>query len=166
MSSKLFHTVVAFGIALSGAACAEAPAEETQSEESAVVAPPAQGPDWDAFCDATWPTTKGGTQTLPACIDPQNQCEQTQTESCFTKVGDAGACTWGLWLDDFVAVCTGPETWQCKPGKMKGSECKCWVEPGQTECPPEPENKKPAKSSTPPTGAKKGEARAQATNAQ
>ena len=80
MASKLFHTIVGFGISL-GAAVACGGESETRVHEGSAgdggVTPPGDaGPDAppDAFCDASWPTTKGQPPPPLDCVDPRGEC--------------------------------------------------------------------------------------------
>ncbi len=151
MASKLFHTVVGFGIAL-GAASLGCSAEATSTDstdESALTEPaskPAEttppchadagdaGPDWSAFCDATWPTTKGGVQPFPACVDPNNECNRSEVFDCAIALAD-GACKADGRAT--LAVCAEAK-WQCKPGRVRTEDCKCWVwgdGEGESDCP-------------------------------
>ena len=142
MASKLFHTIVGVGIALSAAAGCAAPGEEAVRDESALsgestpaqtapAATPDAGPNWDAFCDASWPTTKGGVLPLPACIDPNHECDIEEAEACAKPLGD-GVCDGDLWPQP-LTVCVDKQ-WTCKPGKVKASTCTCWTWEGGPSC--------------------------------
>lgn len=137
--TKLFHTIVGVGIALGAATsvgCSSAP-EAPASAEAALVgddAPRPPGPDANAFCDATWPTTKGAhLRPPPACIDPTGACaEQGRPIRCVPV--DNGVCAgWG-WDNTFYSVCVDGE-WECKPGKIPVSDCTCFE--GDPQCDPD-----------------------------
>jgi hypothetical protein len=156
MASRLFHTIVGVGISLSAAACSSAPAEEpiahddssylsgtpstpapTAPTTSTPPKPPCTdagtptGPDWDAFCDATWPTTKGGVIPVAECIDPKHECkDKGDPFECATPGKAPGACA---AFDQFLSVCA-EKTWQCKPGRINTKDCKCWEWDGGTTC--------------------------------
>jgi hypothetical protein len=139
MSSKLFHTIVAVGIALGGATVGcSSPADDGQatshdeltsaSGQTANDTPPADpsapsaNPDAGAFCDATWPTTKGGIHhhPPPACVDPTGACRnQTPFECVSVTDGVCGG------IDTYFSVCVDG-AWTCNPGKMPSSSCTCW----------------------------------------
>lgn len=141
MASRLFHTIVGVGISLSAVACSSAPAQEPVAHDdssylSEKPSPPCTdagtptGPDWDAFCDATWPTTKGGVLPLAECIDPKHECKDKGEPFDCAKPGKApGSCQAGA----FLSVCAD-ETWQCKPGRINAKECECWEWDGGTTC--------------------------------
>jgi len=100
MSSKLFHTVVAFGITLGAASvgCSAEAVDAPASSEAAVITADDKGAtdtkvdtaktepaktaapglptdvEKDRFCEVAWPTTKGGPRPDIACADPQHQC--------------------------------------------------------------------------------------------
>jgi hypothetical protein len=147
MASKLFHTIVGFGIALGAASlgCSASTDESGATGESALTEPSKEqtppcagdggadsGPDWSAFCDATWPTTKGGTQKFPQCVDPNNECDRAQVFECSESVGEDGACNADkMWT---LSVCVNG-TWQCKPGRVKTESCTCWIGGDWTDCP-------------------------------
>lgn len=112
MSSKLFHTIVAVGITLGAAACA-ASEPQTSSDENAITAAADnagadKGAIVNAFCDAAWPTTKGGTarplHSTPACVDPTNAC---------ANAGDPFPCAEPQNFGCNVSVCV-EGAWQCK----------------------------------------------------
>jgi hypothetical protein len=150
MASRLFQTIVGVGIALSAASmgCAD-PGEEASSKgESAInsetssttpaapaadAAAPDAGPNWDAFCDATWPTTKGGV-LFPGCVDPQNECDRSTAFDCAVPSDTGPGVCKADWLSQTLAVCVGG-TWTCKPGKVKSSTCTCFEWEGGTTCP-------------------------------
>src|SRR5687768_5431010 len=112
MKSKLFHTLVCFGISLGTATgCSgnssevEGPGGSTDAgvdpNDAATDAPP------DAFCDATWPTTKGapeaphacaGEEVAAFCIDGEWQCGTNgsiplQECRCFGMPPEGYVCT-------------------------------------------------------------------------
>jgi hypothetical protein len=140
MSSKLFHTIVGVGISLGAASIGcSSPAEERAGLEDTALTvasnPPAEtakpaadadkdaGSIFDAFCDATWPTTKGSPhRPPPACIDPTGACSsQGRPFNCAPERDDATCSSWPLHL----SVCVGG-AWQCKPGKKPADQCTCW----------------------------------------
>jgi hypothetical protein len=148
MSSKLFHTVVAFGIALGATAsvgcgsATEDPSGETavtSSRETTTPAPSAEsgGPSADSFCDATWPTTKGANfRPPPACVDPNHECSAptssggvaARPKEC-VKVTD-GVCSYERGT---YSVCVDA-VWTCKPGRMAMEDCTCFE--GDPNCHP------------------------------
>jgi len=95
-----------------------------------------KGPDWDAFCDATWPTTKGGVLPLAECIDPKHECkdEGEPFECAKPSTKTPGACE---AFDVTLTVCA-EKTWQCKPGRILADKCECWEWDGGTTCPTTP----------------------------
>jgi hypothetical protein len=153
MSTRLFHAIVGFGIALgtASAACLGAVEDQDQAGADDVATlpdgavPPAFASDAspgdaavdvpshdhdasavhdatvDAFCDVTWPTTKGN-PSGPTC---------GPTEAC----AEAGAAPWCL------AVVTGTTcdatrtvparcvagSWDCGPDAIPGDRCTCWA---------------------------------------
>jgi hypothetical protein len=138
MSSKLFHTIVAVGITLGAASavgCAATPdGESTTATGNALAASdtPANGnaadagPDADAFCDAVWPTTKGGLHhhPLPQCIDPTGACAHLADGPFECSGVDAhDVCT-----DDLTtaSVCIDG-AWACKPGRKPLDSCTCFT---------------------------------------
>jgi hypothetical protein len=79
MASKLFHTVVGFGISLGAMSvgCSAPATDEAGTSEAAQVSDQtaaAPTPEKDRFCEVAWPTTKGGPRPDYACIDPQREC--------------------------------------------------------------------------------------------
>ena len=133
MASKLFHTVVSFGISLGAmsAGCSAAPAEETSQAgaaqtERAVAEPPVA----DRFCEVAWPTTKGGPRPEPAmaCIDPARECGpypgQLFAYPQCVPVDGAGQCVGDgsrFWM-----FCKGDgdeHRWACPSGTVEGSTC-------------------------------------------
>jgi hypothetical protein len=145
MSSRLFHTIVGVGIALGAATsvgCASATPDDSTATESALsdnqATSPDPGPDVDAFCDATWPTTKGAfLRPPPACVDPTGACQAEARPFPCAQSDDGQVCK---WPDDgsfrqFYSVCFDGH-WQCKPGKIPSNSCVCWE--GNPACPPAP----------------------------
>lgn len=143
MTSRLFHTVVAVGISLGAAACSAEAVDETVTTENAVSADAVQNPDQvvaDAFCDATWPTTKGSfLRPPPACVDPNDECESRPAFECVTATED-NACS---GFAGFYPVCKAG-TWECKPGKIRQDQCRCWEWEGGSTCEAPPvDNRRP-----------------------
>jgi hypothetical protein len=87
------------------------------------------GPTADAFCDETWPTTKGNPAAPPTCEDQA---------ACGGPPNDAGPRAWlkcrkrlGDFQCDYVhvtSVCREGQ-WACPPEGMLIGECDCF---GQT----------------------------------
>lgn len=76
----------------------------------------------DAFCDNTWPTTKGHGGELPSiCVDPTGACTpKGLPHHCYADLG-GGACG----FIDLSALCVGTD-WQCQPGTVRAETCKCF----------------------------------------
>ncbi len=76
----------------------------------------------DAFCDNTWPTTKGHGGELPSiCVDPTGACTpKGLPHHCYADLG-GGACG----FVDLSALCVGTD-WQCQPGTVRAETCKCF----------------------------------------
>jgi hypothetical protein len=145
MSSRLFHTIVGVGIALGAATsvgCANATPEDATATESALsekqATNPDPGPDADAFCDATWPTTKGAfLRPPPACVDPTGACQDSEERFFPCAQSDDGQVCQspeGDFFGQFYSVCFEGH-WQCKPGKIPSNSCVCWE--GSPGCPPD-----------------------------
>jgi hypothetical protein len=150
MSSKLFHTVVAFGITLGAASvgCSAEPVDAPASSESAVVskdnseatdtkvdtdkAQPAA--EKDRFCEVAWPTTKGGPRPAKAqaCIDPQNQCGVYpggifSQDTCYEVAADGTTCNAKeVWM--FCKDTGTSHEWTCPSGTIKVNQC-VWPAP-------------------------------------
>ncbi|MGA2448892.1 MAG: hypothetical protein ABTD50_09475 [Polyangiaceae bacterium] len=143
--SRLFQAVVGAGIGLGAtlAGCGAGPAtSETPANQaygSSVTDPSASetlgadaaaldgnqyatvGELFEAFCDAPWPTTKGGVQapgqvTPPACVDPHQQCIGQTPVMC------EGATDGGLCSDPQFADCVGGQ-YMCPVGQMPACDC-------------------------------------------
>ena len=137
-SSKLFHTIVAVGIAL-GSASAVGCASPSDGDSQAATDNALYGtndpapannadagtnnPDAGAFCDVPWPTTKGGLhhRPPPACIDPTHACANVAGGPVECAPIDAhGVCGW----DTKISVCVNG-AWVCNPGEQEVTICKC-----------------------------------------
>jgi hypothetical protein len=136
MTSRLFHTVVSVGIALGAASagCQNPTTDEGTSANAALTAngdpthqvAPTDDPDAGAFCDATWPTTKGGIRRhpAPACIDPNHECTKAGPPGeCAPLSADGNVCTYDE-LDTYTVCVDG--AWTCKPGRRLVADCSCW----------------------------------------
>jgi len=80
----------------------------------------------DAFCDSSWPTTKGNPAAPPTCED-QAECGAPPFDSsfnpwlrCATRLGDHQCERLHL-----TSVCENGE-WVCPPDGMLDSECWCY----------------------------------------
>lgn len=150
MSSKLFHTVVAFGITLGAASvgCSAEPVDAPQSSEAAVVStndseptdpkldtdktqPAAQK---DRFCEVAWPTTKGGPRPTQAqaCIDPDHLCGVYpggvfSQDTCFEVEETTSTCnSKEVWM--FCKSTPAGHEWTCPVGTKKVDHC-VWPAP-------------------------------------
>lgn len=74
----------------------------------------------DAFCDNTWPTTKGN-MGPPACVDPTGACAAAEPGRCAMAVS-SNSCTGPL----FATRCVNG-AWQCDPGQILTAMCRCWL---------------------------------------
>lgn len=147
MASKLFRAVVGVGISLgtASAAClgSSSPAPDATADEASTPAPPSpdagDAPEssadattdalLDAFCDASWPTTKGNHAGGPTCGDTVDCHEAGPSPYCFKQVDPvASICDTAPVLP---AWCVGG-SWQCSADGVPAEQCRCWV--GQT-CP-------------------------------
>ena len=145
MSSKLFHTVVAFGITLGAASvgCSAEPVEAPASSESAVVSKDDTQPtetaapthDCDRVCEVAWPTTKGGPRPsqAQACIDPTHACGDYpgglfSQETCYEVQADGATCnvTKEVWM--FCKDTGTSKEWTCPSGTVKVDQC-VWPAP-------------------------------------
>ncbi len=132
MASKLFHTVVAFGITLgSMSAGCSSPEEDVGASEAAYVADAPSTPDADRFCEVAWPTTKGGPRPTQAqaCIDPKGACG-AYPGPVFGAVrclptNDAGQCDFAsertFWM--YCRTDGSEPTWVCPSGTQRGDAC-------------------------------------------
>lgn len=148
MTSKLFHTVVAFGITL-GAASAGCAAEEPTpaSSEAAVVTKDATETkpveagktgeatkEKDRFCEVAWPTTKGGPRPATAqdCIDPAHDCGVypggTFSRDVCYEADEASTCDGREAWMFCKETAPGVHAWTCPKGTVKGDQC-VWPEP-------------------------------------
>jgi hypothetical protein len=127
MASKLFHTLVGFGISL-GAAVACGGATGTIGNEGSAgdsgMDPGDAGTDAppDAFCDASWPTTKGQPPPPLDCVDPLGECAHLGYPSrCGTPTAP-----WTCEGSETAAYCVDGQ-WSCEPhGRVPRDECRCW----------------------------------------
>lgn len=130
MASKLFHTLVGFGISL-GAAVACGGAAETIGHEGAAGdgarVPGDAGTDAppDAFCDASWPTTKGAPEPPLDCVDPLGECAHLGYPiRCGTLIAP-----WTCDSVETAAFCVEGQ-WSCEPhDRVPVTECRCWSPP-------------------------------------
>ena len=128
MASKLFHTLVGFGIALGTAvACGGTSSPEGSGDDAGAgssAQPADAGTDAppDAFCDASWPTTKGQQGPPLHCVDPLGECAHLGLPPrCATLTGP-----WLCSLIRHAAFCVEGE-WSCEPGgRVPTTECRCW----------------------------------------
>lgn len=144
MSSKLFHTVVAFGITLGAASvgCSAEPVDTPASSESAVVTndgtyandttkvdPDTTEPvEKDRFCEVAWPTTKGGPRPTDAqaCIDPKHECGDYPGDIffhdiCYEATAD-GVCNFNqVWMS--CKDVGASHEWACPSGTLPTSQC-------------------------------------------
>lgn len=121
MSSKLLHAIVGAGIALgAGGAC--------------MSSPDGIDPSPDAFCDTTWPVTKGGGEEeehyFPACLDPTGECRAYESEvACIRSLG-MYSCEGAI----IAATCVDA-AWACPEGWKRVDECPCFgTAPPGYEC--------------------------------
>lgn len=147
MSSRLYRAIIGVGISLGTtmSACGAIDTSSVQSpsdndagaEVEATPRTDAAGLDaskdviLDAFCDATWPTTKGNSGG-PTC-GPTDACADSgPAPRCFEAIGPS-ICE--SHRPGFAAWCVGGE-WKCSHGSIPGTDCKCWgpLQPGQS-CP-------------------------------
>jgi hypothetical protein len=131
MKSKLFHTLVCFGISLGTAAgCGGASSSEADGPgaptdagvdpgDASTDAPP------DAFCDATWPTTKGAPAPPLECVDPMGECaDKGWPTRCAMPVAPFECAA-----DEVATFCIDRE-WQCGTnGSVPLTECRCFSPP-------------------------------------
>lgn len=125
--------------------------EEDEADEQELVPPgePPTGPDEEesppvdeavydptmaAFCDSTWPPTKGRPDPpTPLCVDPENECEGAEIpRQCYALI-DERTCNYDEPFTGPLHCVDG--AWQCPPGSTVGfscvddeceSECICW----------------------------------------
>ncbi|MBS2020605.1 MAG: hypothetical protein JST00_47565 [Deltaproteobacteria bacterium] len=150
MTSRLFRAVVGIGISLgaTSAAClgkltdddpppgaltpplgtAPPPTSSAPAPTSTgAVEPPDAAPHLphdagiDAFCDAAWPTTKG--TPIPTCGPIDDCADAGLRPSCYEVVAP-GSCRRPDGRLQPVWCVSG--TWQCGPGKIPSSDCKCF----------------------------------------
>ena len=84
----------------------------------------------DAFCDATWPTTKGSPQLDLNCIDPGGICRGDGGSSsstsypspCALKISEYGCEEYQKQVATFCVN----GVWQCTGGMVLSKECKCF----------------------------------------
>lgn len=123
MASKLFHTLVGFGISL-GAAVACGGTSGTIGNEGAAGTSGDAGTDAppDAFCDASWPTTKGQPPPPLECVDPLGECAHLGFPArCATPTAP-----WTCEGTETAAYCVDGQ-WSCEPhGRIPLAECRCW----------------------------------------
>lgn len=81
----------------------------------------------DAFCDASWPTTKGD-RNGPTC-GPVADCKDAGVAPFCVPVNANGSCDSN---GPGVAWCMGGR-WQCSTNTIPSDACKCFV--GQPGCP-------------------------------
>lgn len=153
MSSRLFHAIVGVGVSVGTTACSglvdePGPSPVADARDASIARDVWQDTDakadaasdarviFDAFCDAPWPTTKGGgrPEQRPACTNPEGRC----------VVVDAG---WGGGQPSCIEVtgqqappyaCNGREgwdqcfegQWRCPTGWLRPTECQCLGTPG------------------------------------
>lgn len=144
MSSKLFHTVVAFGITLGAASvgCSAEAVDAPASSEAAVVSKddatqPAPA-ETDRFCEVAWPTTKGGPRPAKAqaCIDPNHECGVYpggifSQQTCFEVSADGATCSnKEVWM--FCKDTGTSKEWTCPGGTKKVDQC-VWPAPDGTD---------------------------------
>jgi hypothetical protein len=110
MSSKLLHAIVGAGIALgSSGACMSSP---TGLED----------PSPDAFCDTSWPTTKGGeVHTFPACLDPTGECRAQGPEVACIRTFGSFSCEGAI-----VAATCVDAAWTCPDDWQLVDDCPCF----------------------------------------
>jgi hypothetical protein len=128
MASKLFHSLVGFGISLGAAvACGGASAPQGIGDDGAAgegMHSPDAGTDAppDAFCDASWPTTKGQPGPPLDCVDPLGECAHLgHPIRCATMTEP-----WTCESIEMAAFCVDG-AWSCEPnGRVPLSECRCW----------------------------------------
>lgn len=87
-----------------------------------------------AFCDATWPPTKGRPDPpTPLCVDPDDECQGVDLPRQCYRLIDERTC-------NYEEPFTGPlycvdGAWECPPGSTVGftclddeceNECICW----------------------------------------
>lgn len=109
MSSKLLHAIVGAGIALgSGGAC-------MRSSDGL------DEPTPDAFCDTSWPVTKGGeVHTFPVCLDPTGECRAQEPEVACIRGFGSYSCEGAI-----VAATCLEAAWKCPDGWQRLDECPC-----------------------------------------
>ena len=113
MSSKLLHAIVGAGIALgSSGACMNSPSG-------------LDDPSPDAFCDNSWPVTKGGeAHAFPECLDPTGECRQQEPEVACIRTFGSFSCEGAI-----VAATCEDAAWKCPDGWQRVDDCPCFGTP-------------------------------------
>lgn len=92
-----------------------------------------------AFCDATWPPTKGSPEPeTPMCIDPGGECVGAPLPNrCYALLAEDTCDLTREWMDPLHCI---DGEWHCPPGATSGwecvddaceSTCKRWATPDQ-----------------------------------
>lgn len=104
----------------------EPPPRERETDDSE--------PTLAAFCDETWPPTKGSPDPpTPLCVDPHDECEGAPLPYECLALLDDNVCDYEQRHMDPLYCVDGQ--WQCPPGSTSGWECegdecentcRCW----------------------------------------
>jgi hypothetical protein len=78
----------------------------------------------DAFCDASWPTTKGNPGG-PTCGDVTGCADAGYQPRCVVQTASSPV-TCNPNVDAFPAWCVSTQ-WQCSEGSVPQEQCECWV---------------------------------------
>ncbi len=118
MSSRLYRAIVGVGISLGTTvgACSGALENSPDGNDTA-----RKGAILDAFCDATWPTTKGNSGG-PTCGPVAACAEAGRAPTCYEALAPSvcnadspGSAAW----------CVGDQ-WACSMASVTYTSCKCW----------------------------------------
>ena len=83
----------------------------------------------DAFCDFTWPTTKGSSPILPNCIDPTGVCwDSGMPIRCMNALGSHQCDIATSGIASSCRVDAGG--WACPAGTVPMDQCWCFGELG------------------------------------
>lgn len=102
--------------------------------DSPPVDEPMTDPTLAAFCDSTWPPTKGRPDPpTPLCVDPGNECDGVELPRQCYAIIDERTCNYDEPFTGPLHCVDG--AWECPPGSTVGfscvddeceSECVCW----------------------------------------
>jgi hypothetical protein len=124
VKSKLYSGLVLAGISW-GAAGAACSGESRRISDGGITEAGPDAPPPDAFCDRTWPTTKGNPAAPPTCEDqaacggPPNDAGFRRWLQCRPRLGEM-QCEYV----HITSICEGGE-WACPPDAMQDAECRC-----------------------------------------